>query len=179
MGKLIIVSSVSGAGKTTLVDIAVDKFGLYKLKTCTTRPPRTEETGDEYYFYSVEEFIDNLENDEFFEHAEVYGNYYGLLNSEIDKHKDVNSIVILDVKGTKTAKELYPDAITIFIEPPSEEELEFRILKRNTSEEDASQRLAQIESEMKEMHKYDHIVKYDTLHNMTTQFNEIVKNSIS
>jgi guanylate kinase len=175
MGQLIIVSSVSGAGKTTLVDDAISKYDLYKLKTCTTRKVRPEENGSEYYFYNKDEFSEYIKTGQFFEHAEVYGNYYGLLNTEIEKFKESNTIVVLDVQGSATARELYPEAITIFIEPPSIDELKYRILKRNTGGEDAERRLAELDIEMKEMPKFTHIVKYGTLDEMTNQFGEIIK----
>jgi guanylate kinase len=175
MGKLIIVSSVSGAGKTTLVDVAVSKFDLYKLKTCTTRDIRPEEDGSEYYFYTKDEFNDYIDTNQFFEYAEVYGNYYGLLNTEVEKFNEGNSIVVLDVKGSATARELYPDAITIFIEPPSINELTYRIIRRNTGSDDVARRMDEVESEMKEMSKFTYVVKYDTLEAMTSQFNDIIK----
>lgn len=175
MGKLIIVSSVSGAGKTTLVDKASIEYGLYKLKTCTTRHVRPEENGDEYYFFAVDEFLDNIDSNGFFEHAKVYGNHYGLLNSEIKKSEERNCIAILDVQGAETARAMYTDAITVFIEPPSRSELELRILKRNTGKTDATRRMYEFDSEMEQMKYFTHTVKYDTLSTMTNEFNQIIK----
>lgn len=175
MGKLIIVSSVSGAGKTTLVDIVSETYNLYKLKTCTTRSPRHGESGDEYYFFTSEEFIDNIKNDEFFEYAEVYGNKYGLLKSEIEKSIEQNCIAVLDVQGAETARQLYPNAFTIFIEPPSVDELKYRIIKRNTSNDDVERRLTQIEFEMQEIEKFNYVVKNGSLYYMTQQINDIIK----
>lgn len=175
MGKLIIVSSVSGAGKTTLVDEVILKYDLYKLKTCTTRKVRPEENGSEYYFYTKDEFSEYIKSGQFFEYAQVYGNYYGLLNSELEKCNETNSIIVLDVQGAETARELYPEAITIFVEPPSIDELKYRILKRNTGHSDVECRLAEIDIEMKQMPKFTHIVNYSTLDEMSNQFGGIIK----
>lgn len=178
MGQLIIVSSVSGAGKTTLVDKASVTYNLYKLKTCTTRAVRPEETGNEYYFYGIDEFMDNVECDEFVEHAEVYGNHYGLLKTELRKADDTNCIVIMDVQGAASARALYPDAVSIFIDPPSIEELKLRILKRNTGEGDTERRLAEIDSEMEQMKFFTYVVKNGSLPYMSNQFNDIIEKTI-
>ena len=179
MGQLIIVSSVSGAGKTTLVDNAVKLYNLYKLRTCTTRPIRPEETGDEYYFYERDEFLDNVNRDQFFEYAKVYGNYYGLLNTEINKFNDGDCIVVLDVQGAATARRLYPNAITIFIEPPSLEELKFRIMKRNTGHEDVERRMNEINSEMSQINDFTHVVNYSSFTHMTENFNKLIKSVLN
>ena len=179
MGQLIIVSSVSGAGKTTLVDNATILYNLYKLKTCTTRPVRPCERGDEYYFYSQEEFQDNIDSNEFFEYAEVYGNNYGLLTAEIEKFEEQNCIVILDVQGAETARNRYPDAVTIFIEPPSTQELKLRIMQRNTGTEDVERRLDKIDKEMLEVDKFTHIIHYDSYRAMTKQFNKVIEEIVN
>jgi len=175
MSKLFIVSSVSGAGKTTLVDNALSIYDLYKLKTCTTRAIRPEETGNEYFFLSKYEYDFYLEKNAFFENAKVYGNYYGLLKSELDKSNSKNCIAILDVQGAATAKKLYPDAITIFIEPPSLDELEIRISSRNTSSDDMKLRMSKIEEELSHKSEFIYTVKYDKNENMITKFNNIIE----
>lgn len=175
MSKLFIVSSVSGAGKTTLVDNAASIYDLYKLKTCTTRAVRPEETGNEYFFLSKYEYDSYLAENAFFENAEVYGNYYGLLKSELDKSNIKHCVVILDVRGASTAKKLYPDAITIFIEPPSLEELESRISSRNTGSDDVKRRMSKIEEELSYESEFTYTVKYDKFENMITKFNNIIE----
>ncbi len=175
MSKLIIVSSVSGGGKTTLVDSVVSLYNLHKLKTCTTRPIREEEKGNEYHFINNSEFTSKISNSEFYEYANVYGNYYGILKTEIEISKTRNSIVILDVQGTRTIKYYYPQAITIFIEPPSVSELKKRIMSRNTSEADIKSRISQIDTEINEIKNFDYTIKSDSLSNMNAQFSNILK----
>lgn len=179
MGRLIIVSSVSGAGKTTLVDSAVSNYDLYKLKTCTTRTRRAEEIGNEYYFFSKDEFDENVKNNEFFEHAEVYGNNYGLLKREIEKSYERNCIVVLDVQGAQTARMLYDNVVTIFIEPPSVDELKYRIIKRNTGSADVECRLSEVDKELEEMNKFTYIVRNGSLDVMTEHFSQIIEDVIN
>lgn len=178
MSKLFIVSSVSGAGKTTLVDNALSIYDLYKLKTCTTRAVRPEESGNEYYFLSKYEYDSYLSENAFFENAEVYGNYYGLLHSELDKCKIKNCIAILDVQGAETAYKLFPDAVTIFIEPPPLEVLKDRISKRDTGIDDMKCRISKIEHELSHVTTFTNIIKYDTYENMVSKFNDVIERNL-
>lgn len=171
-----IITSPSASGKTTLVNKLLETFPeLYRLKTCTSRPIRPEETGDEYYFLSKESASRMIAHNEFVEYATVYGNTYGLLKSEIDSNIHKNIVVILDVQGAKKAKKLYPDSKTIFIEPPSRDELYRRLNNRNTSNEDVTTRLNEFDNEMNEMKTFDHVIKYSSLDDMSRQLNRYIE----
>lgn len=164
MGKKFVISAVSASGKTTLVNALLSIHPeIYRLKTCTTRSIRPEETGDEYYFLTEQEAIKKINANEFIEHSIVYGNVYGLTRSEVDAHVSVNSIVILDVQGAAKFKKVYPDALTIFLEPPSFDILEARLKERNTSDIDVSNRLAETKKELEYMKVADYIVPNGSL----------------
>lgn len=164
MGKKFVISAVSASGKTTLVNALLSIHPeIYRLKTCTTRPIRPEEKGDEYYFLTSDEATSKIKSHEFIEHSTVYGNLYGLTRTEVDSHSAVNSVVILDVQGAKKFKKVYPDALTIFLEPPSMEVLESRLKERNTSDLDVANRLAETKKELEFMKKADYIVPNGSL----------------
>ena len=176
--KLFVVSSIAASGKTTLVDYVTKKFNLYKLKTCTTRSIREEETGNEYYFVNDDKFCDAMERFEFIEFSNVYDKYYGLLKSEVENNKDKNCIVILDVKGTKKILKLYPEAVTVFILPPPYDEVKKRLLARNTDTNDVNLRLNQMEMELFEAENYEYSVKYGNLDDMKAKISEIIEREI-
>ena len=139
-GKLIIFSAPSGAGKTTIVKHLLQR-GLpleFSISACS-RVPRTGETnGKDYYFLNVEDFKQKINNHEFIEWEEVYaGNYYGTLRSEIERiwAKGKHVLFDIDVKGGVNLKKLFPDkTLSIFVEPPSVEELERRLIGRSTDD---------------------------------------------
>ena len=171
MSKKFVITSVSASGKTTLVNALLNsRPDMYRLKTCTTRPKRDEENGDEYYFLNKDLAEEKIRQNKFVEHSTVYGNVYGLTREEVDTHSTSNSIVILDVQGAQKFKQIYPDALTVFIEPPPLDILEVRLRERNTSEYDVQKRLAETREEMKYMDSFDFIVKYDSLIQMKRKF---------
>lgn len=179
MGKQLIISSLSASGKTTLVDALLKaRPNIYRLKTCTSREKRAEETGDEYYFYTKDEM--NLMHicGEFVESTVVYSNIYGLTKNEIDSHSDCNVIVILDVEGMKKFKKSYPNSVSIFIEPPPVNELIKRLRDRNTSDFDLNTRINKMNAELKSITKFDHVVKYGSLDDMKTEFIGLVDHII-
>jgi len=176
---LFIVSSIAASGKTTLVEHVEQKFKLYKLKTCTTRPIRNEEKGDEYYFIKSEtDFISMVESDKFIEWAQVYNYYYGLTKEEIEKNKDKHCILILDVQGTRSILKSYPEAVTIFIFPPSRSEVEKRLLTRKTSKSDVERRLEKMNMEILEAENYEYCVNYGNLDNMKAQIEKIIEREL-
>lgn len=175
MSKKFIISSVSASGKTTLVNALTETYpDIYRLKTCTTRPVRPEENGDEYYFMEKHDMELAVLRDSFVESSVVYGEYYGLTKEEVETNADKNILVILDVKGMKKFKKLYPEAISIFIEPPPVAVLVDRLKERNTSEVDIHKRINEIRSELKFIKKYDVLIPYGKLPDMTANFIKVV-----
>ena len=139
-GKLIIFSAPSGAGKTTIVKHLLQS-GLpleFSISACSRKPRTGEINGRDYYFLSEEEFRQKIQNNEFIEWEEVYaGNYYGTLRSEIERiwAKGKHVLFDIDVKGGVNLKKLFPDkTLSIFVEPPSVEELERRLISRSTDD---------------------------------------------
>jgi guanylate kinase len=141
-GKLIIFSAPSGAGKTTIVKHLLQS-GLpleFSISACSRKPRTGEVNGRDYYFLSEEEFRQKIQNNEFIEWEEVYaGNYYGTLRSEIERiwAKGKHVLFDIDVKGGVNLKKLFPNkTLSIFVEPPSVEELERRLIGRSTDDEE-------------------------------------------
>jgi guanylate kinase len=175
MHKIFVISSLSASGKTTLVNELLNhNQSIYKLKTCTTRPIRDEEIGDEYYFMSKYDMEIDILCNRFIEYSIVYGNYYGLKKDEVENNKYKDSLVILDIQGVKKFTKLYPDAITIFIEPPPMGELIKRLKERNTPVNDINNRISCFKKELNQKKKFKELVKYDTLENMKTQLFNII-----
>lgn len=138
-GKLFIVSGPSGSGKSTITKKVRDILNIPLSISATTRKPRVGEVdGVDYYFLTTNEFEKKIENDEFFEYANVHGNYYGTLISQIDKKLELGQNVILeiDVQGGIIAKSKRPDAILIFCRTEDENILENRLRARNTDSEE-------------------------------------------
>lgn len=175
---LFIITSLAASGKTTLVDYAIKEFDLYKLKTCTTRPVRPEENGDEYHFIPRYDFGVMMSHKKFVEFAEVYDNYYGLTKDEVELNKDKNCIVILDVQGTETMMKLYPEATPIFLLPAPIPDIQRRLEKRKTSDKDVKRRLQEVTNELIASEKYDYRVKYGTLDEMKKELFKIINKEI-
>ncbi|MDO4318969.1 MAG: guanylate kinase [Bacteroidales bacterium] len=140
-GKLIVISAPSGSGKSTIINTILDAgtFDLQFSVSATNRNPRPGEVnGVHYHFMQTEDFREAVENGEFIEWEEVYpGRYYGTLRSEVDRQLEEGKDVILDidVKGALNVKQMYGDkACTIFIEPPSIDELRRRLEGRGTDD---------------------------------------------
>lgn len=170
MNKLIIFSAPSGSGKTTLVRHLLDQgFDLAFSVSCTSRAPRgTEQDGVEYYFLTPEEFRQRIDNDEFLEYEEVYpGKYYGTLKSEVERLSNQGHTVVfdVDVKGGINIKRYYGDrALSVFVQPPSIEELSRRLHGRGTdSEEVIQQRLSKAAYELTFAPEFDRIIVNDDL----------------
>ena len=169
-GKLIIFSAPSGAGKTTIVRHLLEKnLNLEFSVSATSRGPRHNEThGKDYYFLSVEEFKKKITNDEFLEWEEVYnGNYYGTLKSEVDRIRDLGKNVIFDVDvvGGLNIKKFYgKEALAIFVQPPSVEELRNRLKNRSTeTEEKIQMRIAKAEQELSFANQFDVLITNNDL----------------
>lgn len=172
----------SGSGKSTMVQHMLYKYpGKFELSvSCTTRPPRGQEVnGREYYFISVEEFKKRIENNDFIEYEQVYeGLYYGTLKEEIDRIEAAGRQVLfdVDVKGGLNLKKILGDeATSIFICPPSIEELRRRLEGRgDTSPEMIEKRLAKAEEELSYKPYFDRVVVNDDLTHAFEQLDAII-----
>lgn len=164
-GKLIIFSAPSGAGKTTIVKHLLSmNFGLEFSISATSRQPRyTEKDKVDYYFLTSEEFNQRVKNDEFLEWEEVYeGTCYGTLKSEVERIRNKGKHVIFDVDviGGLNIKKYYGDeALSIFVQPPSVEELKNRLIGRSTDSMDViEKRIEKAEYELTFASKFDKIL---------------------
>ena len=171
-GSLLIFSAPSGSGKSTIVNWLMQEhpeLNLYFSISCTSRAPRgTEQNGVEYFFLTPEEFRQRIENDEFLEYEEVYENrFYGTLKEQVERQLDQGQNVVfdVDVKGGINIKKYYGDrAMSLFIQPPSVEELRRRLEGRGTDTPEAIEnRLAKAEYELTFAPQFDHIVVNDDL----------------
>ena len=169
-GKVIIVSAPSGAGKTSIVKHVLNFLPELRFSTsATTRAMREGEVnGRDYHFLSVEDFKKGIQRDEFLEWEEVYHNqFYGTLKSEIRRIWDEGKVVIfdVDVKGGLNIKKFFGDnALAIFVEPPTVQELENRLRKRGTeTEESLRKRVEKAEYELSFAPQFDKIILNDNL----------------
>ncbi len=181
MGKLIIFSAPSGAGKSTIVGALLKRFPNLEFSiSATSRAPRgTEQHGKEYYFLSTEEFRKAIDEDKFVEWEEVYGgSYYGTLRSEMERIWDKGNIIAfdVDVMGGIRLKEIFGEqACSVFVMPPSVEELERRLIGRGTdTPEVIAKRVAKAASEIEKAPKFDHIVINDNLDDAIAQASDIL-----
>ncbi len=171
MGKMVIFSAPSGAGKTTIVHemLKIKEFNLAFSVSATSRKPRdNEKDGVDYYFLSVDEFKQKIENNEFVEWVEVYENqFYGTLKSEVERLWSLGKNVVFDVDviGGLNIKKQYGDAaLAIFIKPPSLDELKNRLLKRGTENaESLNKRLQRAKYELSFEDKFDVVIVNDDL----------------
>ena len=171
-GKMLIVSAPSGSGKSTIVNWLMQEhpeLNLYFSISCTSRPPRgTEQNGVEYFFLTPEEFKDKIANEEFLEYEEVYHDrFYGTLKAQVERQREAGQNVVfdVDVKGGVNIKRYYGDeALSLFIQPPSVEELRRRLTKRGTDTPEAiEERLAKAEYELTFAPQFDRVVVNDDL----------------
>ena len=183
-GKMLIVSAPSGSGKSTIVNWLMQEhpeLRLYFSISCTSRAPRgTEKNGVEYFFLTPEEFKAKIQADEFLEYEEVYENrFYGTLKQQVERQREQGQNVVfdVDVKGGINIKKYYADqALSLFIQPPSVEELRRRLEGRGTDTREAiEQRLAKAEYEMTFAHQFDHIIVNDDLEQAKQETLSIVR----
>lgn len=166
-GKLIVIVAPSGTGKSSLIEkLHHDVSNLKWSVSCTTRPMRSGEVqGEDYFFIDESEFVKRIENKEFIEWAKVHSNYYGTLKAFVDEGLDRgdNLLFDLDVQGCDAIKEIYGDeAKIIFIEPPSIEELERRLLSRATDKiEVIKERVNNAREELTRKNDFDYNIVND------------------
>lgn len=162
-GSLYIVSAPSGAGKTSLVSklIEQDSRIVVSVSTTTREMRPGEEDGVNYHFSSVEEFNEKIAQGDFLEHAKVFDNFYGTSKSAVETQLEARKDVILEIdwQGAQQVRKLMPDAISIFILPPSRDELRKRLTNRGTdSQEIIERRMQDAISEMSHYAEFDYIV---------------------
>jgi len=183
MKKLFVISGSSGVGKGTVIKAFLSKNPSFKLSvSCTTRAPRDGEIdGINYYFITKEEFLSGIENDEFLEWAEFSGNFYGTRKDFVLKSLEANQDVLLEIEtqGALKIKKKLPDAVMIFIAPPSIDELETRLRGRKTETEEAIQhRLDAVKMEIKNSQYYDYVIVNDSVDNAVTKIENIIKKEL-
>ncbi|MFM2129948.1 MAG: hypothetical protein RL477_1494 [Pseudomonadota bacterium] len=163
MTSVFIISAPSGSGKSTLVGHLMQRVSNLRFSVSyTTRKPRGQEKdGTEYYFISREQFEARIARDEFLEWADVFGNFYGTHQSELDRASadGFDLILDIDVKGARQLKERIPGAVSIFILPPSRDVLEQRLRSRSQDAEEVIQRrLSEAAEEIRNYSQYDYVL---------------------
>ena len=183
-GKMLIVSAPSGSGKSTIVQWLMKEhpeLKLYFSISCTSRAPRgTEQNGVEYFFLTPEEFKTKIQNDEFLEYEEVYEDrFYGTLKAQVERQREAGQNVVfdVDVKGGINIKKYYgEEAMSLFIQPPSVEELRRRLVGRATDTQEAiEQRLAKATYELTFAPQFDKVIVNDDLETAKQETLQVVK----
>ncbi len=182
MKNLVIITAPSGSGKTTLCKEILKKEDKVQFSVShTSRKMRqNEKNGIDYYFVTNEEFIEGIDKNEFIEWNYHFDCYYGTSKSQIQKSIDKKNLILLelDVKGALSIQKLYPDqTVSIFVEPPSINDLQIRLEKRGSdSEKIIAKRLQRIEFELSHKSNFDFTVVNDKLEVATNQILEIIRN---
>ena len=179
MANLFIIAAPSGCGKTSLVEALIKKTkNLCVSVSHTTRPPRPDEVnGINYYFVSINEFDEMIKNNAFVEHATVFDNHYGsstkLIREKLDQGVDV--ILEIDWQGARQVKENMPNAISIFILPPSNEALLGRLKQRaQDNDETINKRMSDAQNQMQHFNEFDYLVINDDFNSALNDLNLII-----
>lgn len=178
-GSLFMVVAPSGAGKSTLVNALLAQDSSIRLSiSCTTRPPRPgEQDGREYHFLSVDDFMARKARGEFLESAEIYGNYYGTSTRLIQEHIQSGADVLLEIdwQGAQQVKKLFPDAVSIFVMPPSIAALEARLTKRGQDDHAViARRMAAASSEITHAAECEYVIINQNFANALSEFAAII-----
>jgi guanylate kinase len=177
---LMAVSGPAGVGKGTIVKTIIDKReDVVESVSCTTRLPRKGEIdGRHYFFLSKEEFLRRIEEGDFLEYDEHFGNYYGTPRSFVEKTLETKSIILeIDVVGALQVKKVFPELVLVMIVPPSFEELRRRLEGRGSeSEETMKIRMDRIAYELAQKDKYDYVIVNDDLETAIKEVEQIFDN---
>ena len=182
-GNLFILSAPSGAGKSSLIKALLSQESTRSMEVSvshTTRDPRQgENDGEHYHFISVDKFKAQITKNEFYEHAEVFGNYYGTSETAIDLQLAQGIDVFLDIdwQGAQQVRMKKPEVTTIFISPPSKSELENRLRKRGQdSEKIIESRMAQAKTECSHYNEFDYVIVNNDFSQALSELTTIVNN---
>ncbi len=178
MGGIFILSAPSGTGKSTVAGKLLQQVeGLRRVVTATTREPRPgERDGVDYIFMSREEFERGIKEGRFLEYAEVYGNYYGTLRDQVERNikENVDSLLVIDVQGAFRVKEVFPEAVSVFLLPPSLEELKRRMIARGYRDSNAEVRLEMAKKEIPCARFFDYVIINDFVDKAVDQLRSII-----
>lgn len=179
-GVLTVISGFAGTGKGTIMKELVKKYPYFLSISATTRKPREGEVdGREYFFHTREEFQTMIANHELIEWAEYVGNYYGTPKAAVEKQLEEGKDVLLEIEmqGGMLVKEQFPDALLLFVAPPSATILKERLTGRGTeTQEEIARRLNRASEEASYMKSYDYIVINDDLEEAVNRVHEIISN---
>jgi len=186
-GKLFVVSGPSGVGKDTVLTNFFSEINNtinleYSISATTRNPRADEEDGKDYYFMDKNDFLKKKEKGEFLETACVHNNLYGTPKKHVEKclKNDKNLIIEVDIQGAKQIKNKFPDAILIFLIPPSFKELKKRLNKRNSeSKKNKNIRLKNAKKELKEKIHFDYQIVNDDINETVVKLEKIIKEEIS
>ena len=179
LGALYVVSGPSGAGKSTVCKLVRERLGINLSISATSRKPRNgEQEGVDYFFITAEEFERKIKNGDFLEYANVHGNYYGTLKSEVEERIKRGEKVLLeiDVQGALIAKEKKKDAVLVFFRTKDMDILEKRLRDRKTDSEEVIQtRLKNAETELKYEDKYNYTIINENLDDSIQELIDIIE----
>lgn len=178
-GILLVVSGFSGAGKGTLMKKLVETYDNYALSiSMTTRKPRSgEENGKAYFFVEESTFLEKIREGEVIEYAQYCGNYYGTPKEYVEDMLKAGKDVILEIEiqGALKVRKQYPDALLLFVMPPSADELKKRLIGRGTETEDViDKRMKRAAEEAEGIENYDYIIINDVLEDCVRKLHSIV-----
>ena len=177
---MLVITGPSGVGKGTLIRALRERSpGLELSVSATTRRPRPgEQAGVDYHYLGEEEFDRRLEEGEFLEHAEYAGNRYGTLRSELDRARDAGAralVLEIEVQGARQVREALPEAVQVFIAPPSEEALRTRLVGRGADDPDQiERRLAVAREELAARDEFKHVIVNDRLEDAVEELVRLV-----
>ena len=175
---LMAVSGPAGVGKGTIVKTIINRReDVVESVSCTTRLPREGEIdGKHYFFITKEEFLRRIEEKDFLEYDEHFGNYYGTPRSFVEKTLQTKSVILeIDVVGALNVKKVFPECVLVMIAPPSVEELKRRLIGRGSEDEESLKtRLARLEFELAQKDKYDYFIVNDDLETAILEVEQII-----